>query len=289
MCHVLRYAPAYVKLDQMLKDNTIGQLINIHAVEQVAYWHQAHSYVRGNWRKSEETSPMIMAKCCHDLDLIQHYAGSKCKYISSFGKLNFFRKENQPEGASDRCQTCKFKDTCPYSAYRIYVERWEKYGSPEIMWPQDVVTDVVPLTKDAIIEGIEKTYYGQCVFACDNNVVDTQETNILFENGVTANLLMTAFTQECGRHYIFHGTLGEIDFNEPENKISIKRFGEPVEIIPFSSLVDINGGHGGGDGAIVEEVYNVFALGKKATTTLEESLESHIMALKAEEDRLKHQ
>lgn len=289
VCHVLRYAPAYVKLDQMLKDNIIGRLINIHAVEQVAYWHQAHSYVRGNWRKSEETSPMIMAKCCHDLDLIQHYAGSKCKYISSFGKLNFFKKENQPEGASDRCQTCKFKDTCPYSAYRIYVERWEKNGCPDIMWPQDVVTDVVPLTKAAIIEGIEKTYYGQCVFACDNNVVDTQETNILFENGVTANLLMTAFTQECGRHYVFHGALGEIDFNEPENKISIKRFGEPVEIIPFSSLVDINGGHGGGDGAIVEEVYNVFALGKKATTTLEESLESHIMALKAEEDRLKHQ
>lgn len=288
VCHVLRYAPAYIKLDEMLRSGLIGKLINIHAIEQVAYWHQAHSFVRGNWRRKDETSPMIMAKCCHDLDLIQHFARSKFKHVSSIGALNFFKKENQPEGASDRCQTCKYIHTCPYSAYRIYVGRWEEAGCPEVMWPESVVTPVVPLTKEAIIEGYETSNYGQCVFACDNDVVDTQETNILFENGVTANLLMTAFTQGCGRHYMFHGTLGLIDFDELEGTIKIKIFGGKTETISIASLADINGGHGGGDQGIKEDVYKVFALDEPATTTLEESLQSHIIALKAEEDRLKN-
>lgn len=286
VCHVLRYAPAYIKLDELLKSGVIGKLINIHAIEQVQYWHQAHSYVRGNWRKSEETSPMIMAKCCHDLDLIQHYAGSKCKVVSSVGELSFFKRENQPEGASDRCSTCKYKDTCVYSAYKIYIGLWEKNGCPANSWPQNIVTSVVPLTREAIIEGIENTNYGQCVFACDNNVVDHQETNILFENGVTANLLMTGFTYHGGRHYIFHGTHGEIDFDEAHDTISILKFGEEPQILPFDSLVDINGGHGGGDQGIVNDVYKVFALNDEPTTTLSESLESHIIAIKAEQDRL---
>ena len=288
VCHVLRYAPSFVSLANYLKSGTIGRLINIHAMEQVAYWHYCHSYARGNWRRSELTSPMIMAKCCHDLDLIQSYAGAKAKAITSFGQLNFFKKENQPEGASDRCSTCKYKDTCLYSAYRLYVDRWKENGSLENVWPQNVITSTVPLTEEAIKKAIEETYYGQCVFACDNNVVDTQTTNILFENGITANLLMTAFTKDVGRHYIFQGTEGEIDFDEIANKLTIRRFGGEDEVIPFANLADVNGGHGGGDQGIVEDMYKVFALNEPAKTSLAESLESHIIAIKAEEDRLKH-
>lgn len=288
VCHVLRYAPAFIGLDNYLKKGTIGRLIHIHAMEQVAYWHYCHSYVRGNWRKSEETSPMIMAKCCHDLDLIQHYAGSKSKDVSSYGKLNFFKKENQPVGASDRCSTCKYKDSCLYSAYRLYIKRWKNIGCLPDVWPQNVITTSIPLTEEGITKAIEETRYGQCVFASDNNVVDTQTTNILFENGVTANLLMTAYTKDVGRHYIFLGTEGELDFDEIGRKLTIRRFGGEDEVIPFENLADVNGGHGGGDNGIVEDVYRVFALNEVPTTTLAESLESHIMAIKAEEERLKH-
>lgn len=289
VCHVLRYAPAYRKLDKLLlEDKVIGDIVNIHAVEQVGYWHQAHSFVRGNWRKEKDTSPMILAKCCHDLDLIQHYAQSKCKSVSSIGSNYFFNRKHQPEGASDRCQTCKYKETCPYSAYDIYLNSWEYFGKHENTWPQNVITSKVPLTREAIIEGIETTNYGQCVFACDNDVVDNQEVIMLFENGISANLLMTGFTKELGRKYLFHGTYGEVDFNEEEGKITVKVYGKPTEVIPFSSLADINDGHGGGDEALINDVYKVFALNEKGTTTLEESLESHIIAIKAEESRKKY-
>jgi predicted dehydrogenase len=286
VCHVLRYAPVFMKLDELLDSGIIGKLVHIQAIERVGYSHQSHSYVRGNWRKKEETSPMIMAKCCHDLDLIQHYARSKMKDISSYGSLSFFKKENQPEGASDRCSLCKYKNSCPYSAYNTYLVPWKYYGCPAYLWPQSVITSVTPLTEEAILEAIENTYYGQCVFACDNNVVDNQTTNIVFENGVTANLLMTAFMKQGGRKYTFCGTYGEIDMDEVEGRISIKVYGdENDQTIKFESLGDVNGGHGGGDQGIIDDVYNSFALNKPVTTSLAESLESHIMAIEAENRR----
>ena len=116
ICHVLRYAPAFLKVAELIDSGAIGRLVAIDALERVTYWHQAHSYVRGNWRTTKETAPMILAKCCHDLDLIQYYAKSKCKSVSSVGELTFFNKANQPEGAADRCLQCKYVETCPYSA-----------------------------------------------------------------------------------------------------------------------------------------------------------------------------
>ena len=108
VCHVLRYAPGYVKVRELLDSGAIGRLVRIESIEQVAYWHQAHSFVRGNWRNDAETSPMIMQKCCHDLDLMQYYAGARCKTVYSDGDLTYFKKENQPQGAADRCALCKF-------------------------------------------------------------------------------------------------------------------------------------------------------------------------------------
>ena len=107
VCHVLRYAGAFRKVEELLKAGAVGRLVEIQALEQVAYWHQAHSYVRGNWRRSEDTSPMILAKCCHDLDLLQYYAGARCKSVSSMGDLTYFTSKNAPEGAAKRCLECQ--------------------------------------------------------------------------------------------------------------------------------------------------------------------------------------
>ena len=128
VCHVLRYAPAYTKLYEILSSGKIGRLMSINWTEPVGYWHQAHSYVRGNWRNTDVAAPMILAKCCHDLDLIQWYANSKCHSVSSVGSLDFFKPERAPEGAAERCPDCPHKDSCPYSAYRIYIERWQEFG-----------------------------------------------------------------------------------------------------------------------------------------------------------------
>lgn len=285
VCHVLRYAPVYCAVAKLIDEGTIGQLVDIHAIEQVAYWHQAHSYVRGNWRREEDTSPMIMAKCCHDMDLLQYYAKSKAKTVSSIGELTFFKKENQPKGAADRCDKCKFDKTCPYSAYRTYIERWKKAGSPKSMWPMNVVCSDTVLTEKGIINAYKNNNYGQCVFASDNNVVDHQETNILFENGITANLSMTAFTGEGGRIYKFHGTYGEIDMDEERGELTIKKFGEKPDVKKFSELPDVSGGHGGGDAALVKSLYDMVTGKAVPRTALKDSIESHLMAIAAEESR----
>jgi predicted dehydrogenase len=274
-------------LKKLLEEKAIGDLVSVQHLEPVGYWHQAHSFVRGNWRNEAESSFMLLAKCCHDLDLIQHYAGSKSKAISSYGQLNFFKKENAPEGCSDRCSTCIHKDTCLYSAYRLYVQRWKDYGALPDVWPQNVITSDVPLTEEKIVKAIETTPYGRCVFHSDNNVVDTQTTNILFENGVTANLLMTGFTYHGGRHYIFHGTHGEIDFDEAHDTISILKFGEEPQILPFDSLVDINGGHGGGDRGIIDSIYEYFCgiYTGNAISEIDISVNNHLLVFAAEESR----
>ena len=289
VCHVLRYNPYYRKVYELIEEGKIGKLINIDALEQVAFWHQAHSFVRGNWRNSETTSPMILAKCCHDMDLLQWFAGSKFKSISSFGDLTFFKKENQPEGASDRCQNCKYKDTCAYSAEWDYVTFWKRCGSAPVWWPGNVVCTDSVMTEEGLRKAYENSpWYGRCVFACDNNVVDHQETNILFENGVTASLCMTAFTGEGGRIYRFHGTLGEIDLDEERAELQIKVFGKDTETISFNKLGDmVTAGHGGGDLGIINSLYDTVVGKAPAQTALVNSIESHLMCIAAEESRLK--
>ena len=206
VCHVLRYTVFMRKLKELLNAGEIGQLVSIDHTENVVYWHEAHSYVRGNWRNTDFAAPMIMAKCCHDLDLIQDFVGCKCKSVASMGSLFYFKPENKPAGSADRCTDCKFVDTCPYSAKRIYVEMWKNVGSPENIFPFNLITDVCPLTEKALMDAIQNGPYGRCAFACDNNVVDNQVVDMTFENGVRATLTMTAFTGRGGRIYTFHGT-----------------------------------------------------------------------------------
>lgn len=288
VCHVLRYAPAYLKVKELLDSGAIGRLVRIESIERVAYWHQAHSFVRGNWRNDQGTSPMIMQKCCHDLDLMQYYVGARCGTVYSDGDLTFFNRANQPEDAADRCGECKYKNTCVYSAERLYVGRWKELGEPADRWPFNVVEPNVPLTEEKIRRAYEAGQYGRCVFACDNNVVDNQSVSMCFENGVKATLTMTAFTSEGGRVMTFHGTLGEILFNDAHS-VTLARFGEKPQMWTTEELLKAAAadtfGHGGGDMVLVKAFYEMLE-GKTVTgTTLEASVESHLMALAAEESR----
>lgn len=283
VCHVLRYAPAYTKLYEIISSGKIGKLIDINWVEPVGYWHQAHSYVRGNWRNTSDSAPMILAKSCHDLDLIQWYAKSKCKSISSIGSLDFFKEENAPEGATERCKDCPHKHTCPYSAYRIYIERWHQFGCPTHAWPYNVVTPE-PVSEEKIREAIESGPYGRCVFHCDNNVVDHQTVQMLFENGITATFHMNAFNLHGGRRIAMFGTYGELYMDK--KSITIDVFGQPTEIISIDSLLEADYGHGGGDFKLIETLYDMMEGRCGLETSLEASVESHLMGIKAEESRL---
>ena len=120
VCHVLRYTPFFSKVKEILDSGVIGQVQSIQQIENVAYWHQAHSFVRGNWRREDETSPMILQKSCHDMDILLWMAGSHCAKVSSFGSLGHFKPENAPAGAPDYClDGCPAADSCPYNAEHI--------------------------------------------------------------------------------------------------------------------------------------------------------------------------
>ena len=283
VCHVLRYAPAFRKVAELLDAGEIGKLAAIEATEQVWYPHQAHSFVRGNWRNSKETSPMIIAKCCHDLDLLQYYAGSRCRSISSVGDLSWFKPENAPEGAADRCTECPHIDTCPYSAKRIYIDRWKNYPDS---WFSYIIAFERPLTEEALEKAIQDGPYGRCVYHCDNDVVDHQMTTMTFENGVKATLTMTAFTANGGRIMSFYGSLGEIVLNEDENTVKLMKFGEEPQVWKISELVTSGSGHGGGDYGLVAELADMVDGNAPARTSLAASIESHLMAICAEESRL---
>lgn len=287
VCHVLRYAPAFIKVKEVIDSGDIGDLVHIENLEQVDYWHYAHSFVRGNWRNEELSSPMIMQKSCHDFDMLQYLIGSRCDTIYSVGRTAYFKKENQPENASDRCKDCKLIKTCPYSAERIYIERWKVENSPQWEWPYNVVSLKMPNTEDNIRAAYENGQYGRCVFDCDNNVVDNQQVFMTFENGVTACHIMSAFTDRMGRRMTVHGTLGEIELLEDADTLTIYRFGKKKEVIKVSELRNDadSMAHGGGDSRIVKTFYDVIEGKSQGSTMLEKSVESHLMAFAAEKSR----
>ena len=287
VCHVLRYAPAFVKAKEVLVSGEIGELVSIDALERVGVSHHTHSYARGNWRNRKVAAPMILAKCCHDLDLLQYYANSKCKTLSSVGDLRFFKPENKPEIATERCLDCPQADTCPFSAKRQYLNRFLNEPGLEDVWPLNVIA-VAPVTEEKIVKSLREGPYGRCVFACDNDVVDHQLTLMTFENGVKASLTMTAFTAYGGRRITFYGTKGELVLDEELGTLSLRRFGQERETIPMSTLMEKGYGHGGGDAGLVNKLYDILSGNVEADTTLEASIESHLIGIRAEESRLKN-
>lgn len=293
VCHVLRYTPFYQTIKRLIGEGRIGDVVSVQALESVLYWHQAHSFVRGNWNNSEVTSPMILQKCCHDLDLLLWLSGKRCKRVSSFGALTLFKKERAPKGAALRCIDCGVKENCPYDAEKIYITN-KKTGVAEgnNQWPCDVL-DLNP-TVESIREAIKTGPYGRCVYYCDNNVVDHQVVTMEFEDNSTADLTMCAFTTGS-RSIDVMGTTGEIKGNFDKNYIKLTEFGKEPEIIDMKGALGVFHmeydpyGHGGGDKGLIRDLLDLVS-GKgqdsPSLTTLERSLESHYVALAAEESRL---
>lgn len=282
--HVLRYTPFYRRLKSILDEGTIGDVVSVRAVEKVCYWHQAHSFVRGNWRNSDTSSPMILQKCCHDMDILLWLTGKRCKAVSSFGSLTWFKPENAPEGAAERCVDCPHKDDCLYSAPKFYLER---YDAGERDWPLNVLCQEP--TREGIEEALLTGPYGRCVYHCDNNVVDHQVVNMLLEDNSTISFTMCAFTAEGGREIHLMGTKGDIYGDLSRRTIEIHPFGGKVETIDLRNAPGDSFGHGGGDEGIVHDLLSLLRgeEGDSARmTTLTRSVESHLVCDAAEKSRL---
>jgi len=281
ICHVLRYTGFFKAIKNILDSGKIGQLISIQHNENVGYFHQAHSFVRGNWRNSEETSPMILAKSCHDMDILHWLSASRCKNISSFGSLTHFKAENAPKDAKKRClDGCVHKDTCVYYAPNQYL-------TDNVSWPTSAIS--ADTSYKARERALKKGPYGRCVYFCDNDVVDHQVVNMEFENSVTAVFTMSAFTKECSRTIKLMGTKGEIRGAMEKNELEIRYF-DPKKENETTGVPIVESGHSGGDFGLMKDFVKLVSnYGNRiSTSSADVSLHSHLMAFAAEKARLEN-
>ena len=286
VCHVLRYTKFFKTLKKIINDGMIGDLQVINHCEDVGHIHQSHSFVRGNWRNSKETTPMILAKCCHDTDLLQWLVGNPCKKVQSFGSLSHFNAKNAPEGAPDRCTDgCPHADTCFYNAVKIY------YDDKNNAWFRNVCGQKPNPTDDEIMEQLKTGPYGRCVYKCDNDVVDHQTLNMEFENGETVTLTMTAFTKG-GRHTRIMGTKGEIEAHAKDDFITVFTFADKqyhqIKIDNYVGGNTIASGHGGGDSGIMAALYEYVTDTYEGFSIcdIETSARNHLISFAAEESRV---
>ncbi len=280
VCHVLRYTPFYSTIKRIIDSGEAGEIVTINASENVGYYHQAHSYVRGPWRNSRTSSPMILAKCCHDLDILRYLIGEPCKSVSSYGGLYYFNEEHAPEGHARYCSECKYSD-CIYKAQTLYT-------SPGKDWFANYFT-TKEHTRENILQDLKYTQYDRCVYACDNDVVDHQVVNAQFAHGKTASLTMTAFSSFTYRDIKVHGTKAEIYGVLDGSEIQIRYFGKDWKRVPAevpSNIPDGLKGHSGGDFAIMKDLF-LYLNGEKTEgiSLLDVSLESHLMCFAAEQSR----
>ncbi|MGO4496291.1 Gfo/Idh/MocA family protein [Paenibacillus sp. 2RAB27] len=284
ICHVLRYAPFFQTIKQLLDEGRIGRLMSIQHNENVGYWHQAHSFVRGYFNNAEKSSPMILAKSCHDMDIIQWFAGGKCVSVSSYGHLSYFNKQNAPEGAPKYCiDGCPVADSCLYYAPDTYmIEKGD--------WKAEAAS--ADPSFEARYKAMKEGPFGRCVFQSDNDVVDHQVVTMDFDNEVTVAFTMSAFTEKCNRTLKLMGTTGEIRATMETDEIEIRPFGaERVEVIKLQAS-EGHVGHGGGDGRLVKDfVRTVRAMAsgqgvKSSQTSAKASVQSHLMAFAAERSRV---
>lgn len=284
ICTVLRYTVLFKYIKQVIESGRLGKVMNVTHREDVGHIHQSHSFVRGKWGNSQRSSTMLLQKSCHDIDILQWLLSKKCLKVQSFGELSHFTAENAPEGAPEYCvQGCPHGETCPYNAVKLYYEDRDNY------WFRGAATQYVYPTDEQIMERISTTQYGKCVYKCDNDVVDHQLVNMLFEDDITVNFSMAGFSKG-GRYIEVMGTKGMLSAAmKGESSITVFDFEKKEEeVVNMDALDGILGGHGGGDGGIVKTIYEYLTGTYEGNSVPEisESCYNHLITFAAEEARL---
>lgn len=324
ICHVLRYTPHFCKMREIVQSGDLGQVVNVDQRENVGFWHMAHSYVRGNWRNSQLSSPMILAKCCHDLDVLPWVLDRRCERLSSVGSLVHYRPENAPPGAPARClDGCPASETCPFYApwfYLTLVPLWRSFVAtgkgfnklgmqlnlrapglvkaisplvpplrrlnPYREWPLTVVAiDPTPANLEA---ALRSGPYGRCVYHCDNNVVDHQVVSMAFEGGASVTLTMHGHSPIEYRSTRIEGTRARLtaEFGVGGSSIQVDEHRSGRQTV-YDTSSSSGVGHGGGDFALMEAfIKSIQGDSESAQTTAAQALESHLMAFSAEQARL---
>ena len=299
ICHVLRYTPFYYAIKERIVNGEIGDIINIQTTEHVSYHHLSTSYIRGKWANSDKChTSMLLAKCCHDLDIIMWMMSeTKPKQISSFGGKFQFKPENAPKEAGTICmKDCPLVDTCVYSTKRLYIDhpdRWAFYVWDALEGKKNIsIEDKIALMKS-------DNPYARCIYKCDNNVVDHQSVLINFESGATGTHNMVGGSAEPRREIHIIGTEGEIFGNFEESKFTVLKIDpspdahneecdvEEVDLRVTGDMVGAYGGHGGGDERLAADFVK-FIRGEKpslACTSIFDSVAGHLSVYLADKSR----
>ena len=280
VCHVLRYTNFWGQIKELLDSGELGRIVAIKHSENIGAFHMAHSFVRGNWRNDQLSSPIIMQKSCHDLDILLWLTGAHCTKVAAFGGLSYFREEKAPAASSDRCCTCAVRDNCRFDA-------WKAYYPVLGQWPADVVC--LEQTEDALAEALKNGPYGRCVFRCDNNVCDHMSILMEFDNGVTASFSLTAHTSACHRSIHIMCEEGEIEADDGKRQILVRKHVSSQADTFEERVINVrtNGsGHGGGDAGIMEDFTATLNGAEESRRSISRSVESHLMACAIEEARL---
>lgn len=283
ICTVLRYSDVFCALKRIIDDGKVGKIMSINHEECVGIVHQSHSFVRGNWGNVERSSNMLLQKSCHDIDILQWLLQKKCLKVQSYGALSYFTRENAPEGSPERChEGCPASETCPFNAVKLY------YDDKENGWFRGAATKHVYHTDELVEKALKETLYGKCVYKCDNDVVDHQTVNMLFEDNVTVTFSMNAFNAG-GRHIHIMGTKGEIraalDSGSPIDVYSYET--KSTKTYDIYGTDGVTGGHGGGDEGIIAALYE-YLTGNytgKSIPDIWESYYNHSIVFAAEKSR----
>jgi predicted dehydrogenase len=282
--HVMRYTPYTRAVKEIVDSGQLGDIMSVQHLEPVGFWHQAHAFVRGNWRREDLAASMLMAKSCHDLDWLQYILGRVPLRVSSFGSLAHFTAAGRPEGAADRCVACLVEADCPYSAPRFYGDLLER---GEHGWPLSVVID--DFTPAALNEALQDGPYGRCVYACDNDVVDHQVVAMEFPGGTTATFTMTAFSEAAPRSTRLFGTRAELAGDGRTIRVYdfLARAERLITPAPAGGA-NAAEGHGGGDAGLMDAFTAAVATGDRGLIQSgpRESLASHLAVFATERARL---
>ncbi len=276
VCHVLRYHPYFMKIKELVDSGELGNIISINHRTSVGLDRTAHGFVRGLWRKEAVTNPMLMSKCCHDIDFLLWLTKTPCRKLTSFGSLRWFKEKNAPEGSAARCVDCKVESRCPFSAVDLYRVRRDWIANFDV--PEGKTIDEV------IEEQLRYGLYGRCVYRCDNDVVDHQIVSMEMESEVTINFSMDVFTVKDNRETHICLTEGEIDGDETRLKVCRFR-GVKEEVYDFSDLAH-QPFHAGADLNIVADFIDAIQKNRRnVVTSIEQSVESHRICFEAERSR----
>lgn len=278
VCHVLRYSPFYSTIKEIIDSGKIGEVVSIHASENVGYFHQAHSFVRGPWNNSIKSSPMILAKCCHDMDIFRYLVNEKCISVNSLGSLYFFNEKHAPINSANYCSDCPHKD-CLYNAQNLYINTDARSFAGYFANGE--------LNDENILKCLHHSDYDRCVFKSDNDVVDHQVTIMNFANGKTVCHTMSAFSKTIYRDIKIFATKAQLLGKMEDNRVEIKYFNGFDETIEIDISKATVGGHNGSDFYMMNSLFEALNGNNSfGISFLDVSLESHLMCFAAEESRL---